>query len=134
MAFVEYMEPMTPEPKSTGYCEQALSGSHRNNGESQGGKGRKAGKDKRWQQALRENLRLTLEEMTIIIVAWISKRQKIGSKKGEDRNFCELRAKMSFESQRLCGFQNCSVEMEESRLRELLLYHNRPLPQNHIEE
>ncbi len=62
---------------------------------------------------------MTLKEMTIIIVAWISRRQKIGSKKGEDRNFRELRAKMGFESQRLCGFQNCSVEMEESRLREL---------------
>ncbi len=47
MAFVEYMEPMTPELKSTGYREQVLSGSHRNNGKFQGGKGRKAGKDKR---------------------------------------------------------------------------------------
>ncbi len=69
---------------------------------------------------MRENLRLTLKERTIIILAWISKRQKIGSKKKEDRNFCELRAKMVSESQRLCGFRNRSVEMEESRLRELL--------------
>ncbi len=80
----------------------------------------KYGSGKQWTAELRENLWLTLKEMTIIILAWISKRQKIGSKKEEDRNFCELRAKMISESQHLCGFRNRSVEKEESRLRELL--------------